>query len=250
MSPRWGSGQGSPACLLLSGQVSGSLGPGVSCPLFVEEEEEEKFLFCEQSLVLLPGFPRVSPQPYLPLAFPFSFHTQDAQTPSGSDMLPLPLLPLLWAGEWTAGRGWAGRGSADPRFPAGSLAQTPRYWLKMQPSVSVQEGLCVRVPCSFSYATDVFSASSPVHGFWFREGANEIVDAPVATNKLDRQVQEEAQGRFHLLWDPRNNNCSLEIRDARQSDSGSYSFRVERGSIKWSYTSEQFFLNVTGKPWI
>ncbi|KAF4011293.1 hypothetical protein G4228_002451 [Cervus hanglu yarkandensis] len=152
-------------------------------------------------------------------------------------MLPLLLLPLLWAGEWTAGRGWAGRGSADPRFPAGSLAQDPRYRLDMQPSVSVQEGLCVRVPCSFSY--------SPVHGFWFREGAHEIMDAPVATNKLDGQVQEETQGRFHLLGDPRNNNCSLEIRDARKSDSGSYFFRVERGSIKWSYKSEQFFLNVT-----
>nr|XP_020746168.1 myeloid cell surface antigen CD33-like [Odocoileus virginianus texanus] len=89
------------------------------------------------------------------------------------------------------------------------------------------------------------SASSPVHGFWFREGAKVDSDAPVATNKLDRQVQEETQGRFHLLGDPRNNKCSLEIRDARKSDSGSYFFRVEKGSIKWGYTSEQFVLNVT-----
>ncbi|KAB0338684.1 hypothetical protein FD754_024407 [Muntiacus muntjak] len=142
-------------------------------------------------------------------------------------MLPLLLLPLLWAG---------------------SLAQDPRFRLDVPPSVSVQEGLCVRVPCSVSYATDFLSASSPVHGFWFRDGADVILDAPVATNKLDRQVQEEAQGRFHLLGDPRKNNCSLEIRDARKSDSGSYFFRVERGSIKRSYTSEPFFLNVTGKP--
>ncbi|CAI9160987.1 unnamed protein product [Rangifer tarandus platyrhynchus] len=138
-------------------------------------------------------------------------------------MLPL-LLQLLWAG---------------------SLAQTPRYQLDVPTSVSVQEGLCVRVPCSFFYATDVFNASSPVHGFWFREGADVNSDAPVATNKLDREVQGETQGQFHLLGDPRNNNCSLEIRDARKSDSGSYIFRVERGNIKWSYTSEQFFLNVT-----
>ncbi|KAB0351070.1 hypothetical protein FD754_015927, partial [Muntiacus muntjak] len=137
-------------------------------------------------------------------------------------MLPL-LLPLLWAG---------------------SLAQTPRYRLDVPPSVSVQEGLCVRVPCSFLYDKDVLSTSGPVHSFWFREGANVFLDAPVATNKLDLQVQEEAQGRFHLLGDPRN-NCSLEIRDARKSDSGSYIFRVERGSIKWSYLSEPFFLNVT-----
>ena len=160
-------------------------------------------------------------------------------------MLPLLLL-LLRAGEWTAGRG-----SADPRFPAGSLAQDPRYRLDVPRSVSVQEGLCVRVPCAFSYdTTDVRSAASPVHGFWFREGADVNSDAPVATNKLDREVQEETQGRFHLLGDPSNNKCSLEIRGARKRDSGSYFFRVEKGSIKWSYMPEQFVLNVTGKLWI
>ncbi|XP_006080053.4 myeloid cell surface antigen CD33 [Bubalus bubalis] len=138
-------------------------------------------------------------------------------------MLPL-LLPLLWAG---------------------SLAQDPSYRLKAPRSVLVQEGLCVRVPCSFSYAQKDWKDSDPAHGYWFREGAEISVDAPVATNKLDREVQKETQGRFHLLGDPRDNNCSLEIRDARKSDRGSYFFRVERGRMKWSYMSEQLFLNVT-----
>ena len=114
----------------------------------------------------------------------------------------------------------------------------------------MQEGLCVCVPCSVYYPSDFHNGSTPVHGFWFREGAKMFVDAPVATNKLDRDVQEETQGRFHLLGDTRDNNCSLEIRDARKSDRGSYFFRVERGRMKWSYVSEQFFLNVTGKQWI
>ncbi|ELR54466.1 Myeloid cell surface antigen CD33, partial [Bos mutus] len=139
-------------------------------------------------------------------------------------LLPLLLLPPLWAG---------------------SLAQDRDYWLKAPRSVSVQEGLCVRVPCSVNYPRGFPSVSTPVHGFWFREGAEIFVDAPVATNKLDREVQEETQGRFHLLGDPRDNNCSLEIRDARKSDRGSYFFRVERGRMKWSYVSEQLFLNVT-----
>ncbi|XP_061245098.1 myeloid cell surface antigen CD33-like isoform X2 [Bos javanicus] len=138
-------------------------------------------------------------------------------------MLPL-LLPLLWAG---------------------SLALGPNYWLKAPRSVSVQEGLCVRVPCFVYYPSDFHNGSTPVHGFWFREGAEVLKDAPVATNKLDREVQKETQGRFHLLGDPRDNNCSLEIRDARKSDRGSYFFRVEKGSMKWSYLSELFFLNVT-----
>ncbi|XP_068848616.1 myeloid cell surface antigen CD33-like [Capricornis sumatraensis] len=139
-------------------------------------------------------------------------------------MLPLLLPPLLWAG---------------------SLAQDPRYRLDVPRAVSVQEGLCVRVPCSVYYPREGWKGSDQAHGYWFREGAEVSVDAPVATNKLDHEVQEESQGRFHLLGDPRNKNCSLEIRDARKSDGGSYFFRVERGTMKWSYRSELFVLNVT-----
>ena len=113
--------------------------------------------------------------------------------------------------------------------------------------MSVQEGLCVRVPCSVYYPSDFRSGSTPVHGFWFREGAEVLKDAPVATNKLDREAQKETQGRFHLLGDPRDNNCSLEIRDARRRDNGSYFFRMERGSVKNNYMSNQLSLHVTGK---
>ncbi|XP_069407479.1 myeloid cell surface antigen CD33-like isoform X1 [Ovis canadensis] len=139
-------------------------------------------------------------------------------------MLPLLLPTLLWAG---------------------SLVQDPRYHLDVPRAVSVQKGLCVRVPCSFYYPREGWKGSDQAHGYWFREGAEVSMDAPVATNKLDREVLEETQGRFHLLGDPRNKNCSLEIREARKKDRGSYFFRVERGTMKWSYRSERFVLNVT-----
>ncbi|XP_065754860.1 myeloid cell surface antigen CD33-like [Phocoena phocoena] len=137
-------------------------------------------------------------------------------------MLPL-LLSLLWAG---------------------SLAQDSEYWLEVQDSVTVQEGLCVRVPCLFSYRWKKSDKTAPVFGYWFREGADERLAAPAATNNAGREVQDETQGRFHLLGD-HGNDCSLDIRDARRRDQGSYYFHVERGKTLRSYKSNLLSLHVT-----
>ncbi|XP_006761519.2 PREDICTED: myeloid cell surface antigen CD33, partial [Myotis davidii] len=127
-----------------------------------------------------------------------------------------------------------------------SLASNTGYTLTVQTPVTVQEGLCVSVSCTFT-APWTSRTSIPTYGSWFPEGAKIDTDAAVATNNQTRNVQEETQGRFHLLGDPQTKNCSLDIRDARRTDDGLYFFRVERGlyqGFKYSYTQNMLSVRV------
>uniref|UniRef100_A0A8C6D8F7 Ig-like domain-containing protein n=1 Tax=Moschus moschiferus TaxID=68415 RepID=A0A8C6D8F7_MOSMO len=157
-------------------------------------------------------------------------------TASGSDMLP-----LLWAGERRRGGG-----SADPRFPAGSLALGPSYRLKAPRSVSMQEGLCVRMPCSVSCPGEGWKDSDRAHSYWFRKPANDYRDPAVATKHPGHAVLSETQGRFFLLGDPRTKDCSLDIRDVQRRDTGVYFFRVERGpTVRYNYKWHPLSVRVT-----
>ncbi|XP_036129953.1 myeloid cell surface antigen CD33 isoform X3 [Molossus molossus] len=130
-----------------------------------------------------------------------------------------------------------------PLLCPGSLAQHPDYTLEVQKAVTVQEGLCVFVPCNVRYGR---TTDTPAHGFWFREGNDAMQGAAVATNNPDREVKEETKGRFQLLGDPLKNNCSLDIRDVRRTDNGSYFFRVEgRYPLKYSYIQNMLSVHVT-----
>ncbi|XP_045434847.1 sialic acid-binding Ig-like lectin 14 [Pipistrellus kuhlii] len=122
-------------------------------------------------------------------------------------------------------REWA---ACDPLCPpsSGSVQERPGYELRVQNSVTVQEGLCVHVPCSFSFPWSSWSSSSKLYTYWYRHRHNENYAELVASNDPNKPPEEETKGRF-LLTDTTTNNCSLQIRDARRSDTGHYVFRVE-----------------------
>ncbi|VTJ84464.1 Hypothetical predicted protein [Marmota monax] len=144
-------------------------------------------------------------------------------------LLLLLLLPLLQGCVWVEGQG--GYDLQD-------------YTLKVPREVTVQEGLCVHVPCQFSYPWSSWTNTDSVHGYWFRR-RDRKEDALLATNDPGHKVQEETQGLFHLLGNPTTHNCSLSIRDARKTDAGSYYFWLERGHLRYSYLYVMVSVRVT-----
>ncbi|XP_011801630.1 PREDICTED: sialic acid-binding Ig-like lectin 10 isoform X4 [Colobus angolensis palliatus] len=132
----------------------------------------------------------------------------------------------------------------------GSQAMDRSFWIQVQESVTVPEGLCVSVPCSFSHPLKDWTESTPAYGYWFKAGTETSKGAPVATNDQSREVETSTQGRFQLTGDPGKGSCSLVIRDAQMWDMARYFFRVERGRyVRYNFMNNGFFLKVTGtKP--
>ncbi|XP_039368624.1 sialic acid-binding Ig-like lectin 12 isoform X2 [Mauremys reevesii] len=120
----------------------------------------------------------------------------------------------------------------------GSLAQLPGFTLTVPQSVSVQEGLCVLVPCNFTYPAsyDTDNPSAQLYRYWYKDPANVGSDPLVASSDPHRGVSQETQGRFRLAENPVRGDCSLQISDARRTDAGRYLLRVE-GKFSYNYRS-------------
>nr|KAF6411723.1 sialic acid binding Ig like lectin 10 [Rousettus aegyptiacus] len=129
----------------------------------------------------------------------------------------------------------------------GSLAMDSRFSMQMNKTVTVQEGLCVFVPCSLSYPREQWTVDTPAYGYWFKHSQwfGITTELPVATNNQSQNVQGDAQGRFELVGSPQNKDCSLLIRQARWSDRAYYYFRIERGTyVRYNFKDVMFSLNV------
>ncbi|KAJ1132572.1 hypothetical protein NDU88_010880 [Pleurodeles waltl] len=124
-----------------------------------------------------------------------------------------------------------------------------KYFNVTLPStVTAQEGLCVLIPCTFTYEETAEAAETP-RGYWFFEG-DRIQEKAVATNDVNKEIHEHTRGRFRLVGDVRSRDCSLSINDVRRSDAGSYIFKYEhneRSTTKYSYIRYPLCVTVTGE---
>uniref|UniRef100_A0A3Q3C3V7 Ig-like domain-containing protein n=1 Tax=Haplochromis burtoni TaxID=8153 RepID=A0A3Q3C3V7_HAPBU len=93
--------------------------------------------------------------------------------------------------------------------------------------LTAEAGLCVVIPCSFTTADEF----TPKHIVWYKCIAQHRcceADIIFHSNKnTDKKAQAEFEGRVSRLEpDVTQKNCSIIINDLKESDSGSYQFRV------------------------
>ncbi|XP_053254149.1 sialic acid-binding Ig-like lectin 13 [Podarcis raffonei] len=124
----------------------------------------------------------------------------------------------------------------------------PGYNLTVPPEVRVQEGFCVVIPCKFTYPASTDTSGVELHGYWYTVGSrtyNELV----ATNDGNKYIAHFTRNRFLLSGNLEQGDCSLTINDTRKSsDERGYYFRVEKGTIKFSYSDLPTLVKVAEKP--
>uniref|UniRef100_A0A674JF41 Ig-like domain-containing protein n=1 Tax=Terrapene triunguis TaxID=2587831 RepID=A0A674JF41_9SAUR len=151
------------------------------------------------------------------------------------------LPPQHNAGEWDLPAQGPPSSPATFRFhpslsPAGSLSQQPEFTLMVPQSVSVQEGLCVLVPCTFTYPAsyDTYGSWARLFRYWYKDTAFVGQNPPVASSNPSQRVSQQTKGRFRLAENPVRGDCSLQISDAQRTDAGRYFLRVE-GDFSYNY---------------
>ncbi|XP_042556425.1 sialic acid-binding Ig-like lectin 5 isoform X1 [Dipodomys spectabilis] len=155
--------------------------------------------------------------------------------------------------------GWTGKGADQcrmgallwllllplPLLWAGTLQVEQEFNLRVPKLVTVQEGLCVSVPCTFSYPQYKMGASHQLYIYWFKSGYK-TEQYPVATNDPNIKVETDTRGRFRLLEHSKSTNCSLHVSDAKRGDRGSYFLHIEgTGNTRYTYRETRLTLEVT-----
>ncbi|XP_039886448.1 sialic acid-binding Ig-like lectin 5 isoform X1 [Simochromis diagramma] len=112
--------------------------------------------------------------------------------------------------------------------------------------LTAEAGLCVVIPCSFTTAVGF----TPKHIVWYKCEASQhsCREADIifhSNNNTEKKAQAEFEGRVSRLEpDVTQKNCSIIINDLKESDSGSYQFRVT-GELNGKQNGFTFIPRVT-----
>ncbi|XP_053254148.1 sialic acid-binding Ig-like lectin 16 [Podarcis raffonei] len=126
----------------------------------------------------------------------------------------------------------------------GLQSQYPGYELKALKAVTVLRGLCVHIPCNFTYPTSEDRYPEELYVYWIKDGSAgsyihntwyENAGSVVASSYKGQSIASFARNRFQLTGNPSEGDCSFSINDVKFEDEGQYYFRIEKGTLKFSY---------------
>ncbi|XP_073457965.1 sialic acid-binding Ig-like lectin 12 isoform X1 [Aquarana catesbeiana] len=118
------------------------------------------------------------------------------------------------------------------------ITEVDGYSIQVDQTVTVQKGLCVTIPCTFT--ADHIKSFNSSRGHW-KTICQEFV---ASSNKSIVGTKPN----FQLMGNPDNGDCTLMITDAKEQDSGKYFFRFEDGqdhNRKYSYVFKMITIQVT-----
>uniref|UniRef100_UPI00398E52EE sialic acid-binding Ig-like lectin 13 n=1 Tax=Pristiophorus japonicus TaxID=55135 RepID=UPI00398E52EE len=90
--------------------------------------------------------------------------------------------------------------------------------------VRAQEGLCVQIPCNYSYPLRL--ANQPRVGIWYNNEENTLSSVAFHSKNRNRELPR-FRHRTRLSGDLKDGDCSLIINNITQEDAGPYYFRIE-----------------------
>ncbi|XP_040182787.1 sialic acid-binding Ig-like lectin 13 [Rana temporaria] len=118
------------------------------------------------------------------------------------------------------------------------IREVDGFSIQVDQIVTVQKGLCVTIPCTFT--ADRMKSFTGSRGHW-----KTICQEFVAST--DKSIVG-TKPNFQFMGNPNNGDCTLKITDAKEQDSGKYHFRFEDGqddNRKHSYVFKMITIQVT-----
>ncbi|XP_047659906.1 B-cell receptor CD22-like isoform X2 [Tachysurus fulvidraco] len=118
------------------------------------------------------------------------------------------------------------------------------FSISLPESVEALRGLCVLIPCSFQITEqyDVELRGDPT-GIWLKDGID------VSNNVFNSKVATENKIEGEIIGDLLMKNCTTIFYDIRQTDRGTYYFRLEAlGKLTYTYNSPSVSIRVRASP--
>eukprot|EP00079_Xenopus_tropicalis_P037480 XP_017951251.1 PREDICTED: myeloid cell surface antigen CD33-like [Xenopus tropicalis] len=122
---------------------------------------------------------------------------------------------------------WEGR-NCQPQTEA-----LPGFTIEAPAEVTVQRGLCVRIPCSFTVGPG-YTLTRDAIGIWYKGYNGDLNEKIVAASTDSSQFPDTTNGRFIFTGKVSAGDCSFSISDAQPGDTDRYQFRLE-GPLQFNY---------------